>query len=421
LILEWSFAVPGVVIGLVFMVYAVRYYLYSFVALRDKRSTGPQKEDCGGEDRGLVSILLPVYNEANVVDRLLEACTSLDYPEYEIVIVDDSTDEESLRKVRRWEGHPKVRVVRRSRREGFKSGALNEGLRHLHPESKFVLFLDADFIPPPEILQRSLHLFEDGDIAAVQGYQDHALNWDENLVTRMVRVSATSGYMVDFYARSRLGTLLQLTGSAMIIRTEIAKKMRFCNPCQTEDWDLTLRLYLEGHRIVFDPTLRVPAECPSTLTELIRQQMRWAEGHTRVAKRYFRKMLSSPLISLRRKMEFLLLAGFYFQALLFLVGVACAAAAELLQVRIIPTEVGFLIFLFDALAPISLGSAGLYLEGDLRSNSLGLLSSPLMVFALAPFLSLAFLRGLVLSDDHGSSHHWHRTHKTGKITPRAFR
>jgi cellulose synthase/poly-beta-1,6-N-acetylglucosamine synthase-like glycosyltransferase len=399
-------------ISLSFTVYAARYYLYILVMLLRGRRRTPLKKD--GAYWGTVSIVLPIYNEAKVVDRLLRACTSIEYPDYEIIIVDDSTDPESIRRVELWGRHPRVMVIHRERREGFKGGALNEGLRHLSPGSRFVLFLDADFIPPPDILQHGLDHFEDERVAAVQGYQDHVLNWNESPVTRVVRVSTICGYLVDS-ARDLLGTLKQLTGGAMILRTEVIQDLGFSTDCLTEDWDLTLRLYLEGYEIVYDPMLQVPAECPSTMRGYIRQQMRWAEGHIRLARTYFRRMLSSPTILMRQKAEFFLLSFFYLQSVLFMLGVGCTLMAGSSQSSLLSTTFGFVLFLFDTLAPILVGFAASSLVGSLRENLVGMALFPFAFMGIAPFIALASIRGLILRKA-SLEENWHRTEKTGHIT-----
>jgi len=83
--------------------------------------------------------MIPTYNEPNVVDHILRACTRLDYEPYEVVVVDDSDDQVTLRLLERWKEHPRVKIVHRDHRTGWKGGALNEGLKHLDPRSEFVL------------------------------------------------------------------------------------------------------------------------------------------------------------------------------------------------------------------------------------------------------------------------------------------
>ena len=210
-----------------------RYYLvYLYYRYRHRRPRPAGRFN----DLPTVTVQLPVYNERYVVERLIDAICRLDYPRdrLEIQVLDDSTDDTS-EIARRTVARQRARGIdivyhHRSDRRGFKAGALEEGLRFAKGE--FVAIFDADFIPPPDILQRGLEHFEDDGVAAVQGYQDHVLNWDETPVTRVVRVSTISGYLVDFYARSLLGTLKQLTGfeqraTAHALMETTARPLRF--------------------------------------------------------------------------------------------------------------------------------------------------------------------------------------------------
>ncbi len=114
------------------------------------------------DDQPFVSIHLPLYNETRVVDRLLEACTRLDYKNYEILIADDSTDE-TMHHLERWAKHPKVRVSHRINRTGFKGAALKHAMEVMDPRTQFIAIFDADFIPPPTILHQFLSYFYNGN------------------------------------------------------------------------------------------------------------------------------------------------------------------------------------------------------------------------------------------------------------------
>src|SRR5207253_2198773 len=143
-----------------------------------------------------VSVQLAMYNESEVIDRLLTACTSFDYENYEVLVVDDSTDD-TVQKLERWKSHPRVRVIHRESRKGFKGGALQEALRRMNSRTEYVMIFDADFVPPADAIWHFLDYFgrlakakyaspsehatagapQNGDrVAAVQGYQWHMLN-----------------------------------------------------------------------------------------------------------------------------------------------------------------------------------------------------------------------------------------------------
>jgi cellulose synthase/poly-beta-1,6-N-acetylglucosamine synthase-like glycosyltransferase len=232
------FATTSLAIGLFFFVfYAVRYYLFSaaVLSLSIIRSNGHNGNGNGsngnGNGRGMenhrsklpnwvsglrrngngdgnhnngsgggrssclpklgvelivepfVSIHLPLFNEPNVAERILTACTTLDYTNYEVIVIDDSTDE-TIDILRKWvesnnasttlvDGGQRqvqvaetlirlrtpLKIIHRNLRSGFKGGALNEALRHMNPKAEYVIVFDADFIPPPDIIRRFLAYF----------------------------------------------------------------------------------------------------------------------------------------------------------------------------------------------------------------------------------------------------------------------
>ena len=160
------------------------------------------------------------------------------------------------------------------------------GHNAINPQSTHILILDADFIPPKNLLQRFLTRFTDDQIVIVQGYQVHDLNAEENWITKGVRVMFSVSNMIEMNAKNKLKLLLPITGSVYMIRTALLKKLRFDNSI-TEDWSLTLRLYMAGYKVLYDPTLTASAECSNTLLKFFRQNARWAEGHTRYLGRIF--------------------------------------------------------------------------------------------------------------------------------------
>ena len=311
----------NLIITLTFTAYATRVYLFALLARKYKKHRGSGKRTLLQDERPFVSILIPTYNEPNVVDRILMACTGLDYDQYEVIVIDDSTDE-TVEKLRKWAYHPRVKVIHRDHRDGWKGGALNEGLKHLDPRSRFVLVFDADFVPPRDVIQRFLTNFTDEKVGAVQGYQWYILNADENWLTKSVRTITTATYAFDLIARKMCDGFIQLCGSAMMIRRDVLEEVGGFGTDITEDWELTLRIYQHGYRVAYDETIKVPCEVPSTLKRYIKQQCRWAEGHTRNFKRYFWKILGNRELPLRTKLDFLMVGGIFLTSVVFMVGQA---------------------------------------------------------------------------------------------------
>lgn len=114
-----------------------------------------------------ISIHLPFYNEKKVAERILEACTSMDYPNYEVIVCDDSTDETTGIVQRYAKAHnkahprgPKIKILHRPTREGFKGAALSFAVKNMNPKTEFCVVFDADFIPYPDTLEMFVKYFK---------------------------------------------------------------------------------------------------------------------------------------------------------------------------------------------------------------------------------------------------------------------
>jgi hypothetical protein len=168
--------------GTVFFAYSIKYYLATAVVLlgfggglNDKAASrqervqpnGPEGNWSGGATttgwlpvggEPFVSVHIATYNEKRVIERLLAACSQFDYPHYEVIVVDDSTDE-STEILERWKGQPRFKVFHRPTRDGFKGGALKVALAATDPRAEYVVVFDADSIPFPDSIQRLLYHF----------------------------------------------------------------------------------------------------------------------------------------------------------------------------------------------------------------------------------------------------------------------
>ncbi len=392
---------------------------------KERRVVGlePNLESVKLEKHPFVSVHLPFYNEKKVAERILSACTSFDYPNYEVIVVDDSTDE-TVEILKGWQNHPKVKIVHRQTREGFKGGALREALKHTDPKAEFVVVFDADFIPYPDTLELFLKYFktynqdsEDfskSNIACVQGYQWHVLNKSENWITRGIRSEYAGSYVIERSGTEVLGALKQIAGSVYMVRADLLKKFGWGTSI-TEDFELTLRLYEQGYKVVYTPYVQGPAECVSTIKRLIRQRMRWAEGHSHNVRKMFLRLLGSPRMTLTEKMEFLYLSPYYLQAFFFLVGTFSWLMAETVFRARLPfwTSLwGWSLVLTNFFSLPLMNAVGLFLEEGENKDYLGILSFIALSYLLVPFQAYASVKGF-LEREEGP---WFRTPKTGLIT-----
>jgi len=390
-----------------------------------------------------VSIHLPMYNEKKVAKRLLEASTSMDYPNYEIIVCDDSTDETTQivenfakdhnanLKKQGLEG-PYIKILHRPTRKGFKGAALGYALKKMNPKTEFVVVFDADFVPYPDTLELFVKNFkannpapegseeqysEDytrNNIAVVGGYQWHVLNKSENWITRGVRTEYSGSYVIERPGREILGLLKQISGSVYMIRADVIKKVGWGTSI-TEDFQLTLKLYEKGYKVVYTPYVQAPAECVSTLKRLIRQRMRWAEGHSNNMKKMLFRLLRSPYMNLREKLEAIYLTPYYLQAFFFLLGTFSWLLSEAVFRSRLPfwTELwGWSLVLTNLFALPLMNAIGLFLEESEEKDYLGLLSFVALSYIVVPFQAYASLKGFLEKEEGG----WFRTPKSGKIT-----
>lgn len=411
-------AVLGCFEVLVLLLYAARYYMFTYTAAKSgiPRANNPHSNPSHHNKNSFVSVLLPVYNEKNVINRLLTFCTDFDYPDYEVVVIDDSIDE-TTEMLTKWADHPRVKVVHRDSRKGWKGGALNVGLSKINPRSTHVIIFDADFVPPKDLVDRFLERFDDDGVTVVQGYQVHDLNAEENWITNAYKVMFSVSNMVELNAKNKLKLLLPITGSVYMIRTDVLKKMQF-DECLTEDWELTLRLYEEGYKVVYDPTLMASAECPNTLSKYFRQNMRWAEGHTRSAfRQHFWKMLGSKFVTTREKLDFLFQAGIYLNSILIIAsslgGILSLHSLEYaLSISYVLVTLLFVAIGVPSLAVASIVALKLENQREYFSKIPNLL---ILGYLSTPVTAYASLKGLITGKSY-----FHRTYKTGKITKRAL-
>ena len=240
-----------------------------------------------------VTVQLPVFNELYVVGRLIDAVAAFDWPRdrFEIHVLDDSTDEtvgvvaEKVAAYRK-EGF-QIRQLVRKNRDGFKAGALRDAT----PEARgsFIAIFDADFVPAPDFLRRTIPYFEDPAVGVVQSRWEH-LNEDYSLITRLQAMQLNVHFTVEQTGRMNGGHLLQFNGTAGVWRHSAIEAGGGWQPdTLTEDLDLSIRAQLAGYRIQFLEQLASPAELPVEMNSFKSQQHRWMKGGAETA----RKMLPS--------------------------------------------------------------------------------------------------------------------------------
>ncbi len=281
----------------VLSVYGAHRYVLLFLFYRHRHRV-PQAPSAW-EDLPPVTIQLPMFNEATVVERLLEAVANLDYPKelVEIQVLDDSTDETTeiaKRKVaelveRGWNAVH----LHRENRNGFKAGALAEGLRCT--DNEFVAVFDADFVPDPGFLKQTIHHFTDPEVGMVQVRWGH-LNKDFSLLTRLQSMFLDGHFVIEHTARNRSGRHFNFNGTAGIWRVRaIQEAGGWQHDTLTEDLDLSYRAQLHGWRFVYLTDVTAPAELPVEMNAFKSQQHRWAKGSIQTSRKLLPRLWTSSL------------------------------------------------------------------------------------------------------------------------------
>lgn len=253
-----------------------------------------------------VTVQLAIFNEINVVERLVDSVIRMDWPKekLEIQLLDDSTDETrgfAQAVCARYQalGYD-IQHLHRTDRTGFKAGALHEGLKVAKGE--LVAMFDADFIPTEDFLRNAVPHFADTNVAFVQGCWAH-INRDFSLLTQVQAILLDGHFVFEHTARNRSNAFFNFSGTAGMWRVKaIADAGGWQHDTITEDADLSYRAQLKGWTGVYLKDLVVPAELPVEVNAFKSQQHRWAKGNAQVIRKLMKTIWMSKE-SLHTKLE----------------------------------------------------------------------------------------------------------------------
>lgn len=253
------------------------------------------------EDHPPVTVQIPVYNERHVVDRVLDAVGELRWPnsQLEVQVIDDSTDvttevvEEGIGRLRA--GGLEVEHIVREDRDGYKAGATAAGLHRASGE--FIALFDADFVPPPDFLERTVPVFEDDLVGCVQTRWTH-LNEEYSWFTRAQALALDAHFAVEQWVRARAGCLMSFNATSCVWRRETIEAVGgWSSETVAEDLDLTAAALRDGWRFPYTEGYAVPCEIPVTLSGFVRQQTRWARGSAQNVRKHLRGLLTASELS----------------------------------------------------------------------------------------------------------------------------
>lgn len=279
---------------LLFIFVAQEFSLLGYAILKKRRNQLPPKEFVPTEK---VIVQLPVYNEKYVVERLLKAVSQLNYPNelLEVQILDDSTDETSQIIANFISDQKDFRFshIQRPDRRGFKAGALAYGMEI--SDGKFFAIFDADFIPDPEFLMRTMPYFSSEKTGVVQTRWGH-INEDFSIITKAQGVMLDAHFGVEQKGRSNAGGFINFNGTAGVWRRVcIEDAGGWQADTLTEDLDLSFRAQALNWKIEYRFETESPAELPLTFNAFRNQQFRWSKGAAECFRKNVEMLWKAPV------------------------------------------------------------------------------------------------------------------------------
>ncbi len=407
--LDRTLGVVAGVLNVVFGIYFCRHLAFSVAAARWA------ERDLLAADVGLstytpsVAVFVGCRNEELVVDGMVAALLGLDYPadRLTLVVVDDGSDDSTGDRLDAWaEREPRLRVLHRPPGSGGgKSGALNDALGLV--DAEIAVVFDADHEPERSVLRRLVRHFRDPVVGAVMG-RCVIRNGRESQMAGTVFVDFLSGYLVNEYGRQALFELPAYGGANCAVRMSTLLLLGGWNPhTVTEDTDLTLRVLLAGQRVRYDLSAVDFEEAVVTAQRFWKQRYRWARGHQKCFRDYWRPLMRSRDLSVIEKVETALFLLVYHVPLLSGIGLLLTVLrafdiGDLPIVGLLPLS---MLLFIGPLAELSVG----LLVGRVERRAAWRLLGFLPAFALSIFITTrAYVDGML-----GRPYTWVKTTRSG--------
>ncbi|MEH7180516.1 glycosyltransferase [Neobacillus vireti] len=262
--------------GISILLYSVMFILAlrilvlgSFAFKHKKHASHPV-----GQSTPFVSVIIAAYNEEKVIGRTIESILKSDYPNLEVIVVDDgSKDQTSLVVSRDYEANKKVLLFHK--KNGGKASAINLGVRKA--KGDILVAIDADTIVPPDSISMLIRHFADENIAAVSG--NVRVGNRKNLLTSWQHIEYVTGFNFEKRAFASLNCVPVVPGALGAWRKQVVEELGyFTDDTLAEDTDMTLKILRQGYKVVIDEQAYAYTEAPETIRDFLKQRFRWTFG-----------------------------------------------------------------------------------------------------------------------------------------------
>ena len=279
--------------------------LVNYLGFKKNNKVAPKFNLLDPKEIPFVTIQLPIYNEEYVMERLLDNISKIAYPasKLEIQVLDDSTDDSVHDTAKHiaalQETGLDIQHIRRDDRQGFKAGALKEGLKIA--KGDFIAIFDADFLPDSDWLKKTVIYFKDEEIGVVQTRWGH-INRDYSTLTRIQAFALDAHFTLEQVGRNAKGHFINFNGTAGIWRKEcILDAGNWEGDTLTEDLDLSYRAQLKNWKFKYLEDVETMAELPVVISAARSQQFRWNKGGAENFRKTVVNLVSAKNISFKTK------------------------------------------------------------------------------------------------------------------------
>jgi exo-beta-1,3-glucanase (GH17 family)/cellulose synthase/poly-beta-1,6-N-acetylglucosamine synthase-like glycosyltransferase len=259
-----------------------------------------------------VSLHLPIHNEPpEMVKKTLSALAKLDYPNFEVLVIDNNTKESSVwqpveNECRRL--GEKFRFFHLENWPGFKAGAINYALKQTVKDAEIIAVIDSDYIVDPHWLKALVPYFEKPDVGFVQAPQDYR-DWQENGFKAFCHWEYAGFFQIGMVQRNESNAIIQHGTMTLVRKSALESVGNWGEWCICEDSELGLRLYRAGHDSVYVKDSFGQGVTPDTLSGYMTQRHRWVYGAMQILKRHWRALLPGKQSDLTAAQRYYFVAG----------------------------------------------------------------------------------------------------------------
>lgn len=262
--------------GLIILLYgtifilALRILMLGSVAfIHKKRASHPLEQSTP-----FVSVIIPAYNEENVIGRTIESILKSNYPNLEVIVIDDgSKDQTPLVVSHKYDANKKVFLFQK--KNGGKASAINLGIKKA--KGDIVVAIDADTIVSPDSISMLIRHFSDENIAAVSG--NVRVGNKRNLLTSWQHIEYVTGFNLEKRGFATLNCVPVVPGALGAWRKQVVEELGyFTDDTLAEDTDMTLKILRQGYKVVIDEQGYAYTEAPEMIRDFLKQRFRWTFG-----------------------------------------------------------------------------------------------------------------------------------------------